>query len=180
MTKSIFDNQFLTVPCTDFELQFREKPQLPNIKYKVGKYTYTITALSYLNETAIDLFVEMVCEVVDSKNFDGVTYAVPADTDEEKLGVVEDIILSLSYGCKRRGYFLGGNILVGSFKRHYCDGKIKSVTFDFLSEHAKYIYEYFHDGCKPLDVEGSDSSNIQKLLLLLAIAIKEGYDKHDS
>ena len=176
MKKNILHTPFTFVPLIDSKgLRVSLKPELPKVEYKIGKDTYTVTALKYLNASAVNLFFQLLIEAVELKAFDGVTYSVPDDMDIEELEVMLDIVSSIQYEWKRRRIGSAtGLILVGGYALNYDNGKIKSVTFEFLPNHAKYIYEYLNEEHEPIEVKGNDNSYLQKLLLLTAIAVHKG------
>ena len=119
------------------DAQISKTFELPKMSWKSGKTTYSVTDIRPLNEVAVYVFEQILNEVLN-EGVNEVTFNISEDYPQDKLDLIIDILLSISYEAKRRGGISQqGRFLIGSFKHE--DGQI---TIELIEEDAKALFEY--------------------------------------
>lgn len=119
------------------DAQISKKFELPKISWKSGKTTYSVTDIRPLNEMAVYVFEQILNEVLN-EGVNEVTFNISEDYPQDKLDLIIDILLSISYEAKRRGGISQhGAFLIGSFKQ-----EDNQVTIELIEDDAKALFEY--------------------------------------
>lgn len=97
------------------------RPELPTVKFKHEKVTYTVTDVRLLNESAVQTFAEMLsCVIADESISDKITLLIPVGVDESTVDIITDIIMGISFSASKggkNGFYTSGAFLATGYDR---------------------------------------------------------------
>ena len=126
------------------------KPELPKIEFKNGKKKYKVTDIRYLNESAVDTFLEILRKACVVPKLKHITFTATG-IDENKLNLIIDIVSSIDCEGKSRGYWFKTAFLVTGSKVTTKENGEKFVTFNLEEEDAEIIYNYAQKHGSPVN-----------------------------
>lgn len=126
-------------------IKITKAPDLPEVQFKKGRYSYKVTDMRYLSEYAKECFNLIVSHAAHNPDLEKVTFNV-TDLDENIIKNTGDILSGIKYYCSKSGeggYRSFGHLLyLGSSIGD--DGEKKTFTVYLNEDHVKRVYEYAH------------------------------------
>lgn len=122
-------------------------PNLPKIEFKKGKMKYKITDIRFLNELAVDTFLQIMQTAMTTPDCEEVSFIVTG-TEESRLRLISDIVCAIDYEikkCGRNGFVARGCFLATTTKHITQKDGTEILTFGLRKDNAKYLYEYGND-----------------------------------
>lgn len=139
--------------CTDIfgeGVKLWRKPELPKIEFKNGKKKYKVTDIRYLNEAAVNVFLEILRAACNTPKLKHITFAAKG-IDENQLDLITDIVSSVDCECKSGGCWFETAFLVTGSKVTTKENGEKFVTFNLEEEYAEIIYNYAQKHGSPVN-----------------------------
>ena len=125
------------------DAQISKNFELPKISWKVGKTTYSVTDIRPLNEYAVYVFEQILIQVMGDDEITRIGFKYDKDFPEDKLDLVCDILLGISFDAKsRKDGSVHGALLVSGVTHTPEDCEI---VFHVIAEHAKALYQYANE-----------------------------------
>lgn len=126
-------------------LKIRYQPELPKIKIKRGKATYTITDLRLLHPLGKEALISIFNGIISCEEYE-LSFVVPVDVDDETLEIVNDIVMGFSCDVKRRySSFEGFRLVSGCTTETNKTTGGRIVTYSVTPDFANFIRSYHQD-----------------------------------
>ena len=153
---------------------FFQTPKLPTIEFKAGKVKYTVTDLRVLNETAVDCFLKILNEAMNTPNCTSVSFNVTG-MPKTTIDLVEDIVSAIKIEASKKGrksFSFSGSFLTRGTSMYTTKNGEKILEFKLIEDDAKAVYEYAHENEHP-SVYGAAVAIHEKTEARLAEAMKQ-------
>lgn len=142
-TRAKFSDCILSDIFPDSE--FYMTPSLPKLEVKRNKVKYKITDLRFLNERAVNTFVQIMLEAMNTLDIEEVSFDVTG-IEESDLNLISDIVSSIqvesSKGGKNGFRHYDTHFLINGGTYRKLKDNTEIYTFGLIKDHAKYLYEY--------------------------------------
>lgn len=162
-------------------MQFYKRPELPKVKFKCGRVTYTITDVRLLNESAINTLLVILNECATQPNVKEVSFKVNDGTEQGTIDAICDIITGIDYSVKkggRNGFESNGTFISTGYDYTESENGINTIKFHIIEQHAKAIYDYTQkvgvDSLRWYDIVVLIADESHKNIEELTRMIKEG------